>query len=74
MKCCETPKRLLSSGDVSVADRVGVLEKREWMKIMDRLPAAQVPALFKVGRGSVDKGPVGNQDPAPLIAFIKYTA
>ena len=70
----ETLKRLLLSGDVSLMDRVGVLEKREWMKIMDKLPAAQVPALFKVGGGSVDKGPIGNQEPTPLIAFIKYSA
>jgi hypothetical protein len=69
-----TIRRLIQSGDITPDDRVGVLEKNEWMKIMHALPATQVPALFKVGNGVADKGPVGNQDTAPLLAFIKYRA
>ena len=70
----KTLRDALVAGHVTTDDRLGVLERQEWMKIMAMLPTTEVPALFKVGKGAVNKGPIGNQDAAVLVAFIKYQA
>ena len=70
----KTLQGIFENQQVTAADRIGVLEKSEWMKVMNVFPATQVPALFKAGMGKVITGPIGAQEAGPLLAFIKSSA